>query len=49
MIVGYSETPDALLSFDVSCDGRVMCAGTETNHEKSSFLIFWYTNHIGNK
>ena len=35
-----AKTTRPLISFDVSCDGRTICAGTE-QVQRDSFLLFW--------
>lgn len=32
--------PKPLMSFDVSCDGKLLCGGTE-KIKNDSFMIFW--------
>lgn len=36
------QRPKPLLTFDVSCDGKVICGGTE-KIKHDSFLMFWDT------
>ena len=37
---GYEETNNAFTSFDISCDDKVVCAGTEAKGD-DTHIIFW--------
>ena len=46
LAAGYEETNNIFTSFDVSCDDRLVCAGTEAKKEETH-LIFWWVNVEG--
>ena len=41
-MIGHEEMNTELSCLDITCDDRILCAGTETDEDDDSFLVFWY-------